>query len=411
MRACQLKKIIGVPVMAVFSFLNFSGSSTVSYAAISERFVISVTVDTNESIDIEVVWPKGTLPKALVVVVPSTGGLSDAYFDSELNKPIYDPDSRGGLTKALNEAGFAAAFYNQRGFNSLRTCITGKNFQERALSFVKNCVDAKTRGKVSLSTISSDTAAVFTALSLDSRTKNLLQIALAYSEGMHHVSSLTGKNIIKPAGIISVGGPVDSMAELSKFQITHEYYLQLAETAFQNCKSSKLQVIQIFSCAQLKSKGVTLALMVETFGGDVVTQDQISSKRKAYGDFYREYSAKFPSYSEGATMNGTFGGYVIPTAWAASFYTEIFKSTSTIIQQLGMFGGKVIFISGALDYLVPVPISGKCPSQPGNTNQLVNCEVIVIKDLGHALEDETGLPTKNALSQIILAIYKVSKSY
>ena len=70
-----------------------------------------MTVDKDINIQIEVSLPISKKLRALVIVIPGTGGLFDPFFDFELKKEKYDPRSRGGLTSALIDSNYAVAYF------------------------------------------------------------------------------------------------------------------------------------------------------------------------------------------------------------------------------------------------------------------------------------------------------------
>jgi hypothetical protein len=307
---------------------------------LSSRTDIRVALGQGAHTTIELVLPVGRTPKALVIVVPGSGGVTDPYLDAELARSTYDPDSRGGMTAKLLAAGYAAAYYAQRGYAPPRTCISGESPAARALSFVMNCVATEVRARVSLSSITADTGRVFAALAEHRRTKGLPQIALPFSEGMHHVSALVGQGVIQPAGIVSIGGPHVSIAHVARYQTSYEHFAEIAATAFARCPDQQLELESIFRCAGSRSTPQHLARMRELAGGDTLARAQLPLRRQLFLERYEQgltYQLRLP---EDAIMSGTYLGYPMPVAWNARYAQEQQTASKSTLDQLGSFGSK-----------------------------------------------------------------------
>jgi hypothetical protein len=362
-----------------------------------------VALDHGARITIELVLPEGRQPKGLVVVVPGSGGVADPYLDAELKRPAYDPDSRGGMTAKLLAAGYAAAYYGQRGYALPRTCISGASTPARAASFVLHCVDPAVRARVSLSSITADTGRVFAALAEHPRTRELRQIALPFSEGMHHVSVLAGQGAIHPAAIVAIGGPQVSVAHVVKYQSSYEHYVEIARKAFARCPGQQLAVDGVFRCAGSPSTPFHLAKMRELASGEVLARDLLPLIRQSFLERYR-LGLSPPHLPENATMSAVYLGHPIPVAWNARYAQEQQTASKSTLEQLGSFDGRVRYLFGALDYYMPLPASGPCRAGSGEPAVPTDCRFRVLDGVGHGLEDESGFVPGAVLDEVIRAI-------
>ncbi len=352
--------------------------------------------------EVEVYVPK-KIPKALVIIVPGTGGISDPYFEVEISKENYSSESRGGLTQRLLEAGYAAAFYNQRGYASLKKCVAGNDLDTRAATFAYICTDKNIRKTESFLTITSDTGKIINDLKNDSRLEKLPQIILSFSEGIFHISTLIENKKINPIGVVFVGGPFEPMRKVIEFQIKNDYYFNIIETAFRNCPEQSLDVESIENCARVYKFPELEIKLIETMGGNVISKSEISTRRNFFEKLNNAFIDKFKHISEGETLNGLFRQFVMPDNWSALYYREALSQNINPLLKMKKFEGKIISIIGMDDHLIPIPKSGSCG---GN----INCRVELIENVGHGLEDQTLLPTHKSLERIISSLDEIMKS-
>lgn len=378
----------------------------------AEHQSLSVPLGSGVAVQVELVLPTNRVPRALVIVVPGSGGLSDPFSETEMKQSDYDAEHRGGLTAALVEAGFAAAYYSQRGYAPLRDCIRGADFNARAASFAARCVDGRIRAQVSLSTITDDTAKVFSALRQFPRIGGLDQIALAYSEGMHHVSSLVAQGAIVPIGIVGVGGPHISLADTWAYQIRHDFYFNLADKAARRCPATQMTASEILTCAGVIATPTLLAGMNEAIAGNFPLRIQIETRRLLFGQLLQNEVAgakRLSQLAPSATMVGAFGGVPLAVAYNAAYAAQAYGAHTASLDWLASFPGKAIYLFGARDHLVPLPAPGPCrPGRPAKSGQ-GSCEFRIISDLAHGLEDETGMPSAHSLDRLVQALNEVDK--
>lgn len=370
-----------------------------------EHFAIRTYVAEKIYIDVEVYFPKHQDARAMVIVSPNSGGLADPYFDPEIAEPKYLPDRRGGLTTALLDAGYAVAFYSQRGFASLASCVAGENFQARAASFVQACVSTAVRAKVSLSTITADTRAIYEAIAAHAKTRGLIQLALAYSEGMHHVSALAGQGLIKVAGIVGVGGPRSSLAAIWEYQMLGIHELQIAEKAFSLCSATVLNIDEIFACANAVPTQDDRTKMRALLGSDKTSREGLALRRQMLVQQYAQGRAHYAASLESEVMEGAFGGNSIAAAFSAHYYKEIFESHTSIVDQLSGYQGRTKFLFGEFDHLFPE--LDEPASRDWSESARTMPGAAIIPGVGHGLEDQRGFPTAHALAAIVQAIDEV----
>lgn len=387
--------------------LFFSAESVCARNSI-ERFeyvVVPVSVAKDISISVEIYLPKERAPRALVIVSPNSGGLSDPYFDQELAEPRYLPDRRGGLTATLVKAGYAVAFYSQRGYEVLGSCLSGDNFQTRAASFVNTCVSTEIRARVSLLTITQDTQAIFNALDTNTKTSGLPKLSLAYSEGMHHVSALAGRGLIKAVGIVGIGGPRSSLASVWQYQMRGDHEFRIVEKAFSSCSAALLSIDQIFSCANITPVPDGPAKMRAFLGSDIASREGLASRREMLLEQYHRALAHYADSEVSETMEGSFGGNHITAAFSAHYYKEVFEAQTSIVEQLRRFSGRTRFLFGEFDHLLPelAELTVKNTADSAATMSGTS----IIRGVGHGLEDQSGFPPAQALVAIVQALDEV----
>lgn len=367
-----------------------------------EYFVVPVPVDKKVYIGVEIYIPTESVPRALVIVSPNSGGLADPYFDQELANSQYSPERRGGLTATLIKAGYAVAFYSQRGYELLGSCVSGNDFQARAASFVNACVSTGARAQVTLLTITRDTQAIFNALDTNSKTSSLPKLALAYSEGMHHVSTLAGKGLIRAAGIVGVGGPRSSLASVWQYQMQGDHEFRIAEKAFSSCAAATLNVDQIFVCANVVPAPGGAEKMYAFLGAYTASREAVKARREMMLQQYHRALAHYAASDPSETMEGAFGGNRIPMAYSAHYYKEVFESNTSIVEQLKNFQGRTKFLFGEFDHLFPEL------EEPVMKNTLRSAvpfpDTLIVPGVGHGLEDSSGFPPARALAAIVQAL-------
>jgi hypothetical protein len=356
-------------------------------------------VEAGIDIPIELYWPSHA-PRALVIVAPNSGGLADPYFDPELRQASYRPDHRGGLVEALGRQGYAVAFFSLRGYALLRDCAHGDQFAERAADFAAHCVNGQVRATASLASTTADTAAVFQTLARLPQARGLPQVALAFSEGMHHVSLLAGQGRIAPVGIVGVGGPTAALADLWAYQMQRDYYFQLAQRAFQRCPEAELDTGRLFDCAQAPASAVTRAGMEEFIGANTVSPVTLAARRQLVQTMFQQVQAHYAGDVGHEVMAGGFGGVQLPAVWSGLYYAQVFQARTSTVAQLGAYPGRTIYLVGEGDYLQP-PAGGQCSAG-------MRCSVRTVPGVGHGLEDDSGFPPAHAMRAIIDAVNAVA---
>ncbi|MQA22715.1 hypothetical protein [Rugamonas rivuli] len=361
-----------------------------------------MNLDTGINTTVEVYFPISGKPKALVIAVPGTGGLSDPYFDRELGQSAFMPDSRGGTTAALVNAGYGVAFYSQRGFRQLRTCVAGDTAFERAVSYVEHCIDEPVRAGVTLATITNDTETIFRALSRHPATSTFEQIALAWSEGSYHAATLIGASRIDTRKMVTIGGPVESMSATFEYQLTRQYYFDLADAAFQKCNQTSLTMFELFRCGQVQITQQKHAWAREMADGDVLVRENIPQRKIYFSNFYLDLQKQFASFPRDTAMNGTFRGINIQRAWAAAYYDQVFSSKTKMLENIGKSHGAIGLIYGAADNLVRLPNDHVCSN--AKAAGVEYCAFLILPKLGHGLEDGNEKVSSIALDAVVKTI-------
>lgn len=373
-----------------------------SRSAIAGRIDTVVRVGTGQfALDLELSFPERATPRAIVVIVPGSGGLSDPYFDREIQEPTYAYLHRGGLTDALTQAGFAVAAYSVRGYRGTSCIPSNSPPEERAQYFVSYCTNQDVRGSVSLSDISDDTRSIFSYLRHSSATAGLQQIAIAYSEGMFHMLDTYSSELTDPViGIVAVGGPYDSLRSTLEYQLTREAYFRLIENTFAHTASRSVSVNEII---KTNGKGPTFNVggLVETMGGNSIEHDALNTRQAYWRDGYHQLYGRFaPGKIEG-TMDGVLDGVHIEKAWSIKYYSQLLSDGRKPAKAFRRFKGTMTYLYGLDDVLVRIPTrdefiaSEKYASGPRH--------LMLVDGADHGLS-AGGLPSAKALSQIVDAV-------
>jgi hypothetical protein len=350
--------------------------------------------------------PQGT-PRALIVVVPGTDGISDPALIAELKQSEYRPDSRGGLTDLFLRANYAVAFYSQRGLAPPKSCISGNSYEQRLQAYADKCVDVSVRAQVSLRTVTSDTQKVFSALTKHPRLEQMPQIALGLSEGLYHIAQLVKEKAIQPRSIVAVGGPLEALSDAFDYQSNRKYYFHLIAAAFAECKTNNMRVEQVFLCGKTKPTPEKVNIIKELFDGDSTTINNLAARKTLFENAVKQDIQANLQLPANAITTQSVDGRILGI-WSARRNTEVSLATESASEKMSSFGGGLIFIFGAEDHRVRVPKAGQCRTKLGAQSSTAPCEIIVLEGIGHGLEDASGFPTKPALDKLLAAVDSVS---
>jgi alpha-beta hydrolase superfamily lysophospholipase len=369
--------------------------ATMTAIARPARIELSVAAYDNTPIAVEV-YGVESHPKALIVVLPGTGGQTDPYFDAEVTRDAYDPDHRGGLTETLLSANYAIAFVGHRGYRTGAHCVPDVPLPQRIDQLVTACIDGATRATVNLTTITQDTAAVLTRLK---KTYRLPVIVMAYSEGGYHIAKIIHDGTFVPDGLVLIGTPLQSVSEVFQYQISREFVFNLAHRALEKCPANTLSIADAFSCAGIEETPERREQLLAFLAQDHVTPQAVTMRRAAHRNFSNDLVARFAGPERPMTLSGVWLGRQMPIAWAGSFYTEAFASTTPISALLADYRKPVALFYGELDDLVPHEGATLCRHAP---TSCVRPEIIPRGD--HALGAADHLPLPDTLNRLRKAL-------
>jgi alpha-beta hydrolase superfamily lysophospholipase len=369
--------------------------AAITASAKPARVELSVAAYDNTPIAVEVYGAEAH-PKALIVVLPGTGGQTDPYFDAEVTRDAYDPDHRGGLTETLFSANYAIAFVGHRGYRTGTRCVPAIPLPQRVDKLVAACVDSATRAMVDLTMITQDTLAVVTKLK---QTYRLPVIVMAYSEGGYHIAKLIHDGTFIPDGLVLIGTPLQSVSEVFEYQISREFAFNLANRALERCPGKMLSIANAFSCADIKDTFERREQLLAFLAQDWVTPEAIVQRRTAHRQFLNDLEARFASRERPTTLGGFWLGRQLPIAWSGNFYTEAFASKTPVSALLSDYRGPVALFYGELDDLVPHEGAALC------RRAYMSCVIPQVIPLGnHALGAADRMPLHDTLTQIRKAL-------
>jgi hypothetical protein len=376
--------------------------ATMSNLATAARTNSIVQVGIGDAaLDLELSFPAAAKPRAIVVIVPGSGGLSDPYFDSEIRQPKYAYLHRGGITDMLTQAGYAVAAYSVRGYRGASCIPEDTAPAERAAYFVAHCADQDVRGKVSLTDITEDTKRIFSFLRQAPSTSGLGQIALAYSEGMFHVlDAFSGEMPDALMGIVAVGGPHDSLRTTLEYQLTRSAYFKLIDTSFARSKSSSESADEIMK-ANDKDATFNRAGLIETMGSDPIRRDAIPARQAYWRDAYRQLYDKFAPGTLEGTMDGVLDGVHIEKAWSIKYYSQLISDDRRPSEAYRQFKGSIIYMYGLDDVLVRIPSRQEFVAAERSAAGARRITLVARADHGLATG---GMPSSDSLAQIARAI-------
>lgn len=392
----MLQQVLGYMKKRFFKWFSLAFLfATTTAIAKPARIELSVAADDKTPIAVEV-YGVASHPKALVVVLPGTGGQTDSYFDAEVIRDVYDPDHRGGLTDTLLSADYAIAFVGHRGYRTGANCVPPIPIPQRIDKLVAACIDGATRATVNLTTITQDTAAVLAKLK---KTYRLPVIVMAYSEGGYHIAKIIHDGTFVPDGLVLIGTPLQSLSEVFQYQISREFAFNLANRALEKCPANTLSIADAFACASIEETPERREQLLAFLAQDYVTPEAVTMRRAAHRNFSNDLVARFAGPERPTTLAGIWLGHQLPIAWAGSFYSEVFASTTPISALLADYRKPVALFYGELDDLVPHEGAILC------RDTLTPCVTPKIIPRGdHALGAADHMPLPDTLKQLRKAL-------
>lgn len=147
--------------------------------------------------------------------------------------------------------------------------------------------------------------------------------------------------------------------------------------------------------------------MAELIGAASLTRELLPPRRELFRTHYQLALAAQRLLPPMATMDGAFGGIPIPVAWNARYSSQQQAAATSSVEQLGAFGGKVVYLFGALDYLFPLPGTGTCRTSDADAVR-AHCRFQLVDDVGHGLEDASGFMPAAIRDRLVEAIDEVN---
>jgi hypothetical protein len=366
---------------------------------------IDVEVDKGITVAIDVYMPlNNAKPKALVIVSPGSDGVGENVFE-RLNRGEGNPETSDQLADALTKAGYAVAFFWQRGYLRTKDCVKGNSYEEKQKSYVANCYIKEIRANSDLHTTTSDTEKVYEALSLNHLTRNLSVVSLAISEGSYHISKLIQLKKINPAGVVFIGGMFESLAETFAYQFRYDFYFDKMDLAFSKSKKDTISFADL-----VKYGGINIFIepprrepwkAQEAMGAAFITKVDAANRKVMLARKFQEFLFELPTKPLGLPEYGFFDGLLAPSAISSSYLPQAFKATTDIVDQLAEYDRRVFFLYGSFESLIKLPSIYQCP------HNKLQCKIEVIEGVGHYLQDQAGLRPPQSLNAILNAIKEV----
>jgi hypothetical protein len=370
---------------------------------------LNIEVENNITVAVDLFFPNNLrIAKALVIVSPGSDGTGDVYFDAEFKEKKYSSEYRGGLVKLFTDAGYAVAFFWQRGLIRNNQCINGQDYETRVKSYIENCYIKSIRGKTDLQATTLDTEKVYAYLAKHKFLKNTPLIALAISEGSHHISRLVELNKISPIGIVFVGGMYDSLKSTFLRQFRQDFYFEKIENFFKKTNKDSASLSDIAQYGNINTRferSISPQWGLRITMGDVwINQDILELRRTGFREASEAMLDKFVKNFVDGSVGRTFNQYENTYYNSAKYWQQALTSEKNVIDQLAHYDKKVIYLYGSYDTLVRIPKQNEC------FIKTVKCKVEIINGVGHSLEDESGFPPEKSLTAILMAVNEVVRS-
>ncbi len=356
-----------------------------------------------ETIYADLYLPNKKPPRAIIVMVPGTAGLSDPYFIGSIKSSRYTPHYKGGLTQALTSNRFAFLSYNQRGYRRLNECVRGDNEFARQLSFSEKCILKNLRMHVDLKTITRDTLSVLLEAQVIARKMKAPMLVLSFSEGTYHVSKLLRINNIGIVGLIGVGSPITTLSETFEQQLREKYIFDVLENALKTCNlNGKISIDEVFNCSTKNISVRAKERLTITLGTGITETSEITKKKEHVNKIADDIIKYYQDLQSPHPISGWLETQELIENWSSAYFSEIFQERSNIYDNLWSANLPIQLIYGELDMQVQPPNSLVRGQNLATIDNRI--EIKIIKNLDHYLSQDEKQISKSGLEQILASI-------
>jgi pimeloyl-ACP methyl ester carboxylesterase len=407
-------KFIGIKIMfnrilmlALLFVCNITLCAPIKFNEYSQQ-KLQIEVNAGVFVALDLYKPNKQKIKALVVFSPGTGGVGDLYMDGEFRRGANDGDRKGGFVEALTQQGYAVALHWHRGLLRVEDCVKGNTLEEKRKSYASGCYLPEARKDADLLALTSDTAKVYEYLAKHSDVKSLPIISIGISQGSFHLAKLISRQEIKPKGLVLIGGLFDSYRSVNEYQLGFQYYFERINLTFEKTQQDVVSVRDVCEQTDLSvdvyDPVPIMNKLIMSMGNVTVTKADFEKRKDTLRNSGEEHIQKLLKSSPENSIGVTSGGYreyPRPNFQSNDYERQTAVENVAIYDYLKDFHGDVHYIYGQHDTLLRIPTASHCKEL------IPMCSLKIIDGVGHALEDQTGLPPQRSLNAMLDAVNSV----
>lgn len=365
---------------------------------------ISVSGDAQWRIRVNIGYPAKHSPKAMVIFLPGTDGVAALDVEQALSVESAGR-SINGLGEQLIAAGYAVAYFNQRGIVDFKDCLTGESTAARADSFFSRCYKEETRAGVNMRNVRGDTLKVLRRIRQLPGMHGRKVILLSFSEGGFHAAKLIGAGLLKADGIVAIGVPSLSPHDTNIMQATRGFFFQRmrAVVALQpDGRLAKARIGELFPLLDEQGKQE----LRDLFPGEFIDASAIADAWRVQLDDYAVYSQEWSAARPDRHMSGTMAGRAVGAVVGVQWELDNVAEREDVCTQLAHFVGRVAFLYGEHD-------------TRAGPEELKHCDAVnavrprftidVIPGAGHGLIDSPLVDRDAVFSAILQRVDQVSR--
>lgn len=356
----------------------------------------------NWETEVSIFFPKkNLLPRGVVILVPGSESIGEPPINTIFNvKGKINSISKMG--RRLIENGFIYVSFNTRGVYPIHKCLNQIAPKKREEIFLQKCWNSQIRSEIDWSIIESDIDVILNNLKKQREFNGLKIILLARSEGGMHISRLIREGRITPDGLVGLGVPSVSPLENSRLQLTLTAYLEEIEKYLTKTNTSCLHrdKLDIIFPTILP---VHKANLLKIFERNCLEKKNIQTEIKSANAIFNFNLANLSNLDRTKPVAGAIAHVNIPIMGSIAWWHDALTDDIDLITSLKRYAGNRIFLYGQFDFQVTYNQQSTCPDKP----EKYVCEIRIVPNVGHTLEDKNGKMSDSTVMIITKAIQNV----
>jgi pimeloyl-ACP methyl ester carboxylesterase len=352
--------------------------------------------------------PKSNHGKKIVpiVFVGGTGSSRDgAAYASPIDPLRLDKYWYRIVAEKLSEAGFSVIRYDNRGIGSGLECDKAAGCSADPWVYAAgpyHCYDKIAAVTTSFNSKREDLLSVFKMIARDKRLDAKRTIVIAHSEGAFHIASLISRKAISPAGVVFIGGPVDSPAALYDWQHVERQVEWMKKVISNNDNyASNKDILERYN---IEVKGYDKPIASDSDGWALTDLPTI---RERLTVMEKEGKSRILSQPGTGIAIGNIEDLItnIPVA-SASYFQSLMSDETRAIDGLQQYSGSMTFLFGKND--IVIPWKRQIDLIQENTWEHLPPNIVEVDDMDHNLANPDGTINKEGLEIIVDEVRKMS---